>query len=109
MSAADSAELDRNLALEMVRVTEASALSVSRLMGRGDEQAADRAAAQAMRAALNRMSFNGFIVIGEGQQDETDLLYSGEAVGDGTGPRIDIALDPLEGNTIAAKGGDNAL
>lgn len=100
--------MDRNLALETVRVTEAAALSASRLMGRGDEKAADQAAVDAMRRALNSLAIEGVVVIGEGERDEAPMLYIGERVGAG-GPRIDIALDPLEGTTITAKGGSNAL
>ncbi len=101
--------LDRNLALEAVRVTEAAALSASRLMGRGDEKAADQAAVDAMRYALNALAIEGTVVIGEGERDEAPMLYIGEKVGTGHGPKIDIALDPLEGTTITAKGGANAL
>ena len=101
--------MDRNLALEAVRVTEAAALSASRLMGRGDEKAADQAAVDAMRKALNSLAIEGTVVIGEGERDEAPMLYIGEKVGTGQGPRIDIALDPLEGTTITAKGGANAL
>ena len=100
---------DRNLALEAVRVTEAAALSASRLMGRGDEKAADQAAVDAMRQALNGLFIDGTVVIGEGERDEAPMLYIGEKVGRGSGPQIDIALDPLEGTTITAKGGANAL
>jgi fructose-1,6-bisphosphatase II / sedoheptulose-1,7-bisphosphatase len=100
--------IDRNLALEVVRVTEAAALAASRLMGRGDEKAADQAAVDAMRRALNGLAIEGTVVIGEGERDEAPMLYIGEKVGLG-GPRIDIALDPLEGTTITAKGGPNAL
>ncbi|WP_374656498.1 class II fructose-bisphosphatase [Dongia sp.] len=100
--------MDRNLALEAVRVTEAAALAASRLMGRGDEKAADQAAVDAMRRALNDLPIDGTVVIGEGERDEAPMLYIGEKVGSG-GPRIDIALDPLEGTTITAKGGTNAL
>ena len=105
----DHVGMDRNLALEAVRVTEAAALSASRLMGRGDEKAADQAAVDAMRDALNSLSINGTVVIGEGERDEAPMLYIGERVGAGSGPKIDIALDPLEGTTITAKGGQNAL
>ncbi|HUK09068.1 MAG TPA: class II fructose-bisphosphatase [Stellaceae bacterium] len=108
-SKADSGWTDRNLALEAVRVTEAAALSASRLMGRGDEKAADQAAVDAMRQALNALAINGTVVIGEGERDEAPMLYIGEKVGTGHGPKIDIALDPLEGTTITAKGGANAL
>ncbi|RMD64907.1 MAG: class II fructose-bisphosphatase [Alphaproteobacteria bacterium] len=100
--------MDRNLALESVRVTEAAALAASRLMGRGDERAADQAAVNAMREALNGLAIEGTVVIGEGERDEAPMLYIGEKVGAG-GPQIDIALDPLEGTTITAKGGQNAL
>ncbi|MCY4230963.1 MAG: class II fructose-bisphosphatase [Alphaproteobacteria bacterium] len=100
--------MDRNLALEAVRVTEAAALAASRLMGRGDEKAADQAAVDAMRRALNDLTIDGRVVIGEGERDEAPMLYIGERVGAG-GPKIDIALDPLEGTTITANGGSNAL
>jgi fructose-1,6-bisphosphatase II / sedoheptulose-1,7-bisphosphatase len=100
--------MDRNLALEVVRVTEAAALSASLWMGRGDEKAADQAAVDAMRKALNSLAISGEVVIGEGERDEAPMLYIGETVGTG-GPEIDIALDPLEGTTITAKGGSNAL
>ena len=100
--------MDRNLALEAVRVTEATALAASRFMGRGDERAADQAAVDAMRRALNSLSIDGTVVIGEGERDEAPMLYIGEKVGAG-GPPTDIALDPLEGTTITAKGGTNAL
>jgi fructose-1,6-bisphosphatase II / sedoheptulose-1,7-bisphosphatase len=102
------ATLDRNLALEAVRVTELTALAASRLMGRGDEKAADQAAVNAMRDALNGLAIDGRVVIGEGERDEAPMLYIGEQVGGG-GMAIDIALDPLEGTTITAKGGANAL
>jgi len=101
--------LDRNLALEVVRVTEAAALSASKWMGRGDEKAADQAAVDSMRIALNGMDIEGTVVIGEGERDEAPMLYIGEKVGSGKGPKIDIALDPLEGTTICATGGPNAL
>ena len=101
--------MDRNLALEAVRVTEFAALAASRLMGRGDEKAADQAAVDAMRRALNSLDIDGKVVIGEGERDEAPMLYIGEKVGTGNGPKIDIALDPLEGTTITAKGGSNAL
>jgi fructose-1,6-bisphosphatase II / sedoheptulose-1,7-bisphosphatase len=103
--------LDRVLVLEMVRVTEQAAIAASRLIGRGDEKAADAAAVEAMRAALNQLAMDGTVVIGEGERDEAPMLYIGEKVGSaqGTGPKIDIALDPLEGTTITAKAGPNAL
>ena len=100
--------LDRNLALEAVRITEAAALSSSLHMGRGDEKAADQAAVNAMREFLNNLSISGTIIIGEGERDKAPMLYIGEKVGLG-GPKVDIALDPLEGTTITAKGGENAL
>src|ERR1700753_1823263 len=106
---AEAGWTDRNLALEAVRVTEAAALSASRLMGRGDEKAADQAAVDAMRQALNGLAIDGTVVIGEGERDEAPMLYIGEKVGSGEGPKVDIALDPLEGTTITAKGGQNAL
>jgi fructose-1,6-bisphosphatase II / sedoheptulose-1,7-bisphosphatase len=103
--------LDRVLVLEMVRVTEAAAIAASKLIGRGDEKAADAAAVEAMRGALNELPLDGTVVIGEGERDEAPMLYIGERVGSaqGSGPRIDIALDPLEGTTITAKAGPNAL
>lgn len=103
------AVMDRNLALEVVRVTEAAALAASLQMGRGDEKAADQAAVDAMRLALNSLYIDGTVVIGEGERDEAPMLYIGEKVGVGRGPEVDIALDPLEGTTITAKGGENAL
>lgn len=103
--------LDRVLVLEMVRVTEAAAIHASRLIGRGDEKAADHAAVEAMRKAFDDLDIDGTVVIGEGERDEAPMLYIGEKVGgaQGTGPKIDIALDPLEGTTITAKAGPNAL
>jgi fructose-1,6-bisphosphatase II / sedoheptulose-1,7-bisphosphatase len=108
---AASQVLDRVLVLEMVRVTEAAAIAASALIGRGDEKAADAAAVEAMRASLNELYMDGTVVIGEGERDEAPMLYIGEKVGSaiGTGPKIDIALDPLEGTTITAKAGPNAL
>ncbi len=102
-------QMDRNLALEAVRVTEAAALAASRLVGCGDEKAADAAAVDAMRDSLNSLYMQGRVVIGEGERDEAPMLYIGEEVGVGKGPKVDIALDPLEGTTITAKGGTNAL
>ncbi len=102
-------KMDRNLALEAVRVTEAAALAASKLMGRGDEKAADQAAVDAMRTTLNSLAIEGTVVIGEGERDEAPMLYIGEKVGLGGGPKIDIALDPLEGTTITAKGLPNSL
>ena len=105
----DAGKMDRNLALEAVRVTEAAALAASKLMGRGDEKAADQAAVDAMRTSLNSLNIEGTVVIGEGERDEAPMLYIGEKVGMGGGPKIDIALDPLEGTTITAKGLPNSL
>src|SRR5579872_6622823 len=107
----ETVAMDRNLALEAVRVTEAAALSASRLMGRGDEKAADQAAVNAMREALNGLSIDGTVVIGEGERDKAPMLYIGEKVGSapGKGTKIDIALDPLEGTTICAHGSANAM
>jgi len=101
--------LDRSLVLEAVRVTEAAAIAAWALVGRGDEKAADQAAVDAMRTALNELPIEGVIVIGEGERDEAPMLYIGEKVGQGGGPRIDIALDPLEGTTLTAKAMANAL
>ncbi len=101
--------LDRVLVLEMVRVTEAAAIAASTLTGRGDEKAADAAAVEAMREALNELDMDGTVVIGEGERDEAPMLFIGEKVGTGNGPAIDIALDPLEGTTICAKAGPNSL
>src|SRR5579863_3859111 len=105
----EPSRMDRNLALEAVRVTEAAALSASRLMGRGDEKAADQAAVDAMRDALNSLAIAGTVVIGEGERDEAPMLYIGEKVGTGNGPKIDIALDPLEGTTLCAKNMPGAI
>jgi len=108
---APSDVLDRVLVLEMVRVTEKAAIAASTLIGRGDEKAADAAAVEAMRDALNALYMDGTVVIGEGERDEAPMLFIGEKVGSapGRGPKIDIALDPLEGTTITAKAGPNAL
>lgn len=104
-------QLDRVLVLELVRVTEAAAIAASDLIGRGDEKAADAAAVEAMRQAFDQLEIDGTVVIGEGERDEAPMLYIGEKVGGapGKGPKIDIALDPLEGTTITAKAGPNAL
>ena len=103
--------IDRVLVLEMVRVTEAAAVAAAQLIGRGDEKAADAAAVEAMRRAFDTLYMDGTVVIGEGERDEAPMLYIGEKVGGapGKGPKIDIALDPLEGTTITAKAGPNAL
>jgi fructose-1,6-bisphosphatase class II len=100
--------MDRNLALEAVRVTDAAALNCASWTGRGDEKAADQAAVDAMRKAFDALAIDGTVVIGEGERDEAPMLYIGEKVGSG-GPKVDIALDPLEGTTICATGGPNAL
>ena len=100
--------MDRNLAIELVRVTEYAALAAAKHIGRGNEKIADQAAVDAMRSSLNAMMIEGTVVIGEGERDEAPMLYIGEKVGQG-GPKVDIALDPLEGTTITAKGGENAM
>jgi fructose-1,6-bisphosphatase II / sedoheptulose-1,7-bisphosphatase len=102
-------DFDRTLLLEAVRVTEAAAIASWNLVGRGHEKNADQVAVDAMRTALNSLDINGIIVIGEGERDEAPMLYIGEKVGSGKGPRIDIALDPLEGTTLTAKAMPNAL
>ena len=106
---AKQSALDRNLSLEAVRVTEAAAIAAIAWMGRGDEHAADQAAVDAMRTALNGLNIDGTVVIGEGERDQAPMLFIGEKVGTGEGPKVDIALDPLEGTTITATGGSNAL
>ncbi len=100
---------DRNLALELVRVTEAAALAAGRWMGRGDKIAADQAAVDAMRLVLNTTEMDGIIVIGEGEKDEAPMLYNGERLGTGEPPAVDIAVDPVEGTTLTARGGSGAL
>jgi fructose-1,6-bisphosphatase II / sedoheptulose-1,7-bisphosphatase len=105
----DSQVLDRALIMEAVRVSEAAAIAAWALAGRGDEKAADQAAVDAMRSALNELAIDGVIVIGEGERDEAPMLYIGERVGKGRGPRVDIALDPLEGTTLTAKAMAGAL
>ena len=106
---AEKTTMDRNLTIEAVRVTEAAAIAAAAVMGRGDEKLADQAAVDAMRTALNRLQMAGTVVIGEGERDEAPMLFIGEEVGTGDGPKIDIALDPLEGTTITAKGMPNGL
>jgi len=101
--------MERNLALEVVRATEAAALAVARFIGKGDERMADRVAAESMRKTLNSIAFDGKIVVGEGDQATTEHLYAGEIVGTGAGPEVDVALDALEGSLICATGGPNAL
>ena len=100
---------DRNLALELVRVTEAAAMAAGRWVGRGDKIAADQAAVDGMRAMLDSVAMNGVVVIGEGEKDEAPMLFNGEDVGDGTGPQVDVAVDPLEGTRLAALGQPNAI
>src|ERR1700688_3961255 len=100
---------DRNLALELVRVTEAAALGASRLIGRGDKEAADQAAVDAMRHMLDSVHMDGVVVIGEGEKDEAPMLFNGERIGDGSAPHVDIAVDPLEGTTLTARGMPSAL
>jgi fructose-1,6-bisphosphatase II / sedoheptulose-1,7-bisphosphatase len=109
MAKSATAGLDRILTLELVRVTERAAVAAARLRGRGDEKAADQVAVDAMRSELNRLPIRGTVVIGEGERDEAPMLYIGEEVGTGEGPKVDIALDPLEGTTICAKNLPNSL
>jgi fructose-1,6-bisphosphatase II len=100
---------DRNLALELVRVTEAAAMAAGRWIGRGDKNAADQAAVDAMRSMLDTVSMDGVVVIGEGEKDEAPMLFNGEPVGDGHGPQVDVAVDPLEGTRLTALGQPNAI
>src|ERR671930_336051 len=100
---------DRNLALELVRVTEAAALAAARWVGRGDKEEADQAAVDAMRLLLDTVPMDGVVVIGEGEKDEAPMLYNGERIGDGSPPEVDIAVDPLEGTELCAKGLPNAI
>ncbi len=100
---------DRNLALELVRVTEAAAMAAGRWVGRGDKNGADGVAVQAMRVMISSVSMNGTVVIGEGEKDNAPMLYNGESVGDGTGPECDVAVDPIDGTTLTAKGMANAV
>jgi len=100
---------DRNLALELVRVTEAAAMAAGRWVGRGDKNGADAAAVNAMRQLVSTVSMKGVVVIGEGEKDEAPMLYNGEDVGDGNGPDCDVAVDPIDGTTLAAKGMNNAI
>ncbi|MEU9247214.1 class II fructose-bisphosphatase [Streptomyces shenzhenensis] len=100
---------DRNLALELVRVTEAAAMAAGRWVGRGDKNGADGAAVRAMRTLVSTVSMNGVVVIGEGEKDEAPMLFNGERIGDGTGPEVDIAVDPIDGTTLTAKGMPNAI
>src|SRR3954449_9345867 len=100
---------DRNFALELVRVTEAAALAASRWMGLGDKNGADGAAVEAMRVVLQTVPMDGIVVIGEGEKDEAPMLYNGERIGDGSAPQTDIAVDPVEGTELCAKGLPNAI
>ena len=100
---------DRNLALELVRVTESAATFASRWIGRGDKIAADQAAVDAMRLMLDTVAMRGVVVIGEGEKDEAPMLFNGEEVGDGTGAEVDVAVDPLEGTRLTALGMPNAI
>ena len=108
LSAAHEAP-DRNLALELVRVTEAAAMAAGRWVGRGDKNGADGVAVNAMRALISTVGMRGVVVIGEGEKDNAPMLYNGEAVGDGTGPECDVAVDPIDGTTLTAKGMANAV
>ena len=101
--------LDRNLGLELVRVTEAAALAAGRWMGKGDKERADQAAVDAMRFALDSVDMDGVVVIGEGEKDEAPMLYIGERIGNGQPPRTDVAVDPIDGTTLLSKGLPNAL
>src|ERR1051325_512222 len=98
---------DGNLALDLVRTTEAAALAASRWMGRGDKNAADGAAVDAMRLMIDTVSVDGIVVIGEGEKDEAPMLYNGERVGNGEPPAVDIAVDPIDGTRLTARGGAN--
>src|ERR671916_2092197 len=100
---------DRNLALELVRVTEAAAMAAARWVGRGDKNGADAVAVNAMRVMISTIGMNGTVVIGEGEKDNAPMLYNGEKVGDGTGPECDVAVDPIDGTTLTAKGMNNAI
>src|SRR5687768_3120529 len=100
---------DRNLALELVRVTEAAAMAAGRWVGRGDKNGADGAAVDAMRMMIGTVSMRGVVVIGEGEKDEAPMLFNGEEVGDGTGPEVDVAVDPIDGTTLTSKGMNNAI
>jgi fructose-1,6-bisphosphatase II len=109
MTTQESVRPDRNLALELVRVTEAAALAAARMVGRGDKEAADQAAVDAMRYVLDSVSMDGIVVIGEGEKDEAPMLYNGEQIGDGSLPKVDVAVDPLEGTRLTALGMPNAI
>jgi fructose-1,6-bisphosphatase II len=108
-ASASPGKVDRNLALELVRVTEAAALAAARMVGRGDKEGADQAAVDAMRHVLDSVSMDGVVVIGEGEKDEAPMLFNGEQIGDGSPPQVDIAVDPLEGTRLTAFGMPSAL
>src|ERR687887_162206 len=105
----DTSAPDRNLALELVRVTESAALAAARWVGRGEKESADQAAVDAMRFTLHAVPMDGIVVIGEGEKDEAPMLYNGEQIGDGSPPQVDVAVDPLEGTRLTARGQPNAL
>ena len=109
MAGGNAVAPDRNLALELVRVTESAALSCARWVGRGDKEAADQAAVDAMRAMLDTVAMNGVVVIGEGEKDEAPMLFNGEEVGNGNPPEVDVAVDPLEGTRLTSVGQPNAI
>src|ERR1700754_4720486 len=109
MNTPPSQKPERNLALELVRVTEAAALASARMVGRGDKEGADQAAVDAMRHVLESVSMDGIVVIGEGEKDEAPMLYNGEHIGDGSPPEVDIAVDPLEGTRLTALGLPNGI
>src|SRR5687768_10772219 len=109
VEAATPAVPDRNLALELVRVTEAAAMAAGRWVGRGDKNGADASAVNAMRQLIGTVSMNGVVVIGEGEKDEAPMLFNGERVGDGTGPECDVAVDPIDGTRLTALGMNNAI
>ncbi len=109
LSASSPIAPDRNLALELVRVTEAAAMAAGRWVGRGDKNGADAVAVEAMRVLISSIGMDGTVVIGEGEKDDAPMLYNGESVGDGTGPKCDVAVDPIDGTTLTAKGMNNAV
>ena len=109
MSGSSAQRPDRNLAMELVRVTESAALAAARWVGRGDKLGADGAAVDAMRTILSTVQMDGIVVIGEGEKDEAPMLYNGERIGDGSMPEVDVAVDPIDGTTLTANGADNAL
>lgn len=105
----NAGKVDRNLAMDLVRVTEAAAMAAGRWVGRGDKNGADEVAVNAMRVMISTVNMNGIVVIGEGEKDQAPMLFNGEHVGDGTGPECDVAVDPIDGTTLAAKGMNNAI